>query len=56
VRKAARAALRRGKSVFGIPTSRRRERRQARKELFELFETNDPHEEIRRLKGQDEGF
>jgi hypothetical protein len=42
--------------VSGIPTSRRRERRQTLEKFFKLFEGNHPLDEIRRLKADDEGL
>lgn len=40
----------------GVSKSLRRERVRVLKRLFELFEGNDPTEEVRRLKLQDESF
>jgi hypothetical protein len=51
-----RAVLRHRDAVFGVPAESRRERRRALDRLVELFEGNDPEEEIRRLKSEDEGF
>jgi hypothetical protein len=42
--------------VFGVPESRRHERRRTLERLFDLFEGHDGKKEIRRLKSQDEGF
>jgi hypothetical protein len=51
-----RSLLRQRDLESGIPVSRRRQRTQALKRLFSLFEGNDPAREIRRLKAEDEGF
>jgi hypothetical protein len=51
-----RAVIRQRENVFGVPAKARRERRKLLERLFVLFEGNDPKEEIRRLKAEDEGF
>ena len=51
-----RAVVRQRDMVFGIPAASREERRKVLERLFDLFEGNDPEEEVRRLKAQDEGF
>jgi hypothetical protein len=51
-----RALVRQRDSELGMPRGRRRERARAMRRLFELFEGNDPAAEVRRLKGEDEGF
>jgi hypothetical protein len=51
-----RAVLRHHATLLGVPPESRQERVQLRKRLLELFEGNDPEEEIRRLKSEDEGF
>jgi len=51
-----RAVLRHRASLLGVPAKSRQERVRLLKRLFELFEGNDPEEEIRRLKSEDEGF
>jgi hypothetical protein len=43
-------------TVFGVPSENRTQRRKSLVRLFELFERNDPEDEIRRLKIQDVGF
>ena len=51
-----RAVLRHREALFGVPAESRKERRKVLERLFDLFEGNDPEEEVRRLKEQDEGF
>ncbi|MEM7587461.1 MAG: hypothetical protein AAF560_28995, partial [Acidobacteriota bacterium] len=51
-----RAVIRHHDSVFGVPERRRRERRRALDQLFELFEGHDAEGEIRRLKEEDASF
>jgi hypothetical protein len=51
-----RAVLRHRASLLGVPAKSRQERVRLLKRLFELFEGNDPEEEIRRLKSEDDGF
>ncbi len=51
-----RAVVRHRDAVFGLPAASRRERRKVLERLFDLFEGHDAADEIRRLKGQDEGF
>jgi hypothetical protein len=54
---AIRRAVRRHRdAVFGVPAESRQERRKVLDRLIDLFEGNDPEEEIRRLKSEDEGF
>ncbi len=51
-----RAVVRQRDAAFGVPLETRKERVKVLERLFELFEGNDPEEEIRRLKAEDEGF
>ena len=51
-----RAVVRQRDAVFGVPAASRKERRQVLDRLFELFDGNDPEEEVKRLKSQDQGF
>jgi hypothetical protein len=51
-----RAVLRERARVLGVPMESRQERVRLLQRLFVLFEGNDPHAEIRRLKSEDEGF
>ena len=51
-----RAVVRQRDAAFGVPVASRKERRKVLERLFELFEGNDPEEEIRRLKAEDDGF
>ena len=51
-----RAVVRHRDSVFGVPQEARRQRREVLTRLFDLFEDNDPAEEVRRLKSEDGGF
>ncbi len=44
-----RAVLRQRDAAIGVPVEKRQERRQILARLFELFEGNDPDEEIRHL-------
>ncbi len=51
-----RAVVRQRDAVFGVPLETRKERVKVLERLFDLFQGNDPEEEIRRLKAEDEGF
>jgi hypothetical protein len=51
-----RALLRQRDAELGVPHERRRERARTLRRLFVLFADNDPAEEVRRLKAEDEGF
>jgi hypothetical protein len=51
-----RAVLRQRATLLEVPPESRQDRVQLLERLFELFEGNDPEEEIRRLKSEDEGF
>lgn len=51
-----RAIVRQRDSLLGAPASQRKQRDKALKRLFELFDDNDPEEEVRRLKAEDAGF
>ena len=51
-----RAVLHHRDSVFGVPAESRNQRRKVLERLFDLFDGNDPKEEIRRLKAEDSGF
>jgi hypothetical protein len=51
-----RALVRQRDAELGVPRERRRERVQALRRLFDLFEDNDPAAEVRRLKAEDAGF
>lgn len=51
-----RAVVRQRDAERGIPPGKRRQRVEALGRLFILFEGNDPEEEVRRLKSEDEGF
>ncbi len=51
-----RAILRHRDAVFGVAAESRAERRKSLLRLIDLFQGNDPDEEIKRLKSQDEGF
>jgi hypothetical protein len=54
---ATRRALIRQRDVeLGVPRERRRERVEALRRLFDLFEDNDALAEVRRLKAEAEGF
>lgn len=43
-------------SVTGLTRQDRQQRVKTLKRLFEMFEGNDPAEEVRRLKTEDQGF
>lgn len=43
-------------STLGVPAESRTERRRVLERLFELFEGNDPAQEVAKLKEQDETF
>ena len=51
-----RAVVRHRDAVFGVPAEARLERKRVLERLFELFDGNDPHEEVQRLKAEDGGF
>jgi len=51
-----RAVIKQRAAAFGVAARSRRHRRKLLDRLFVLFEGNDPEEEIRRLKAEDEGF
>lgn len=51
-----RAIIRQRDASMGVPASARKERAKVLERLFELFEGNDPEEEVDRLKQQDEHF
>jgi hypothetical protein len=51
-----RALIRQRDAELGVPQDRRRERARTLRRLFLLFADNDPADEIRRLKAEDEGF
>lgn len=51
-----RAVIRHRDAVFGVPESRRHERRKILDQLFDLFDGHDAEGEIRRLKEEDMGF
>jgi hypothetical protein len=51
-----RALIRQRDAELGVPQDRRRERSRTLRRLFLLFADNDPADEIRRLKAEDEGF
>jgi hypothetical protein len=51
-----RALVRQRDAEVGVPRQRRRQRVQALRRLFDLFEQNDPVSEVRRLKAEDGGF
>lgn len=51
-----RAVVRQRDASMGVPASARKERTKALERLFELFEGNDPDEEVSRLKLADEHF
>ncbi len=40
----------------GLPLEKRQQRVETLEHLFVLFDGNDPEEEVRRLKAEDEGF
>jgi hypothetical protein len=51
-----RALVRERDAVLGPSAKAKGERKKLLAQLFELFEDNDPAEEVRRLKSEDEGF
>ena len=51
-----RAVVQQRDAVRGLPSEKRRQRVQTLERLIALFEGNDPVEEVRRLKVEDEGF
>ena len=51
-----RAVVRQRDAELGITAEARHERVRALERLVTLFERNDPEEEVRRLKAEDEGF
>lgn len=51
-----RAVIRQRDASLGVPAGTRKERRKVLERLFELFEGNDPAEEVKRLKEQDKAF
>jgi hypothetical protein len=51
-----RSVIRQRDVELGVPSARRRERIRTLRQLVELFANNDPAEEIRRLKAEDDGF
>lgn len=51
-----RAVIRQRDVVLGASAEERRARRKTLDQLFTLFEDNDPDDEVRRLKSEDEGF
>jgi hypothetical protein len=51
-----RSLIKQRDAELGAPSVRRRARVKALRRLFRLFQGNDPREEIRRLKREDEGF
>ena len=51
-----RAVIRQRDASLGVPAGTRKERRKVLERLFELFEGNDPAEEVARLKEQDKAF
>lgn len=51
-----RAVIRQRDASLGVPASTRKERRKVLERLFELFDGNDPAEEVGRLKEQDQAF
>lgn len=51
-----RAVIRQRDASMGIPAGARKERTKALERLFELFDGNDPDEEVGHLKEQDEHF
>jgi hypothetical protein len=51
-----RAIVRQRDALLGVPSARRKERIRILERLFEQFQDNDPAEEVRRLKEEDEGF
>lgn len=51
-----RSVIRQRDVELGLPSGRRRQRVLALKRLFDLLADNDPADEVRRLKAEDEGF
>jgi len=51
-----RALLRQRDAEVGVPPGRRRERVRALRRLVDLFAENDPVDEVRRLRSEDQGF
>jgi hypothetical protein len=51
-----RALISQRDAEVGVPRERRRQRVQALRRLFDLFEEHDPAAELRRLKSEDAGF
>lgn len=51
-----RAVVRHRDAVAGVTREAREERTRVLHQLFRMFEGNDPEEEVRRLKAEDEGF
>ncbi len=51
-----RAVVRQRDTERGLPAGRRQRRVATLESLFVLFENNDPEDEVRRLKSEDEGF
>jgi hypothetical protein len=51
-----RSVVRQRDTEMGISAGRRQDRKKALRQLFALFEDNDPAAELRRLKAEDEGF
>ncbi len=51
-----RAVISQRDASLGVPAGTRKERKKVLERLFDLFEGNDPAEEVGRLKDQDEGF
>ena len=51
-----RAIVRQRDALLGVPSARRKERVRILERLFQQFQGNDPAEEVRRLKEDDESF
>ena len=51
-----RSIIRQREVELRLPPARRRQRVLALKRLVDLFADNDPADEVRRLKAEDEGF
>lgn len=51
-----RAVILQREAALGVPPEQRKERLRTLERLFELFEGNDPAEEVRRIKAEDQGF
>jgi hypothetical protein len=51
-----RSLIRQRDAELGVSLRRRRARTSALRHLFDLLEGNDPADEVRRLKAEDEGF